>query len=133
VNGQYSKKDMDSKLKSYKDLEIYQKAFDLAVKIREKTLKLPSPDRYEVGGQIRRSSQSTKDNIVEGYGRKRYKSDFIKFLVFSHSSNLEAKSQAEFIHLAYPEEGWDSIAQELDSLGIKIHHFLCYVEKNWKT
>jgi four helix bundle protein len=113
---------MDSKPKSYKDLEIYQIAFDLAVRIREKTLKLPNPDRYEVGGQIRRSSQSTKDAIVEGYGRRRYKPDFIKFLVYSYASNLEAHSQAEFLHVAYPKEGWDGIGQALDSLGIKIHN-----------
>ncbi|HSV77131.1 MAG TPA: four helix bundle protein, partial [Bacteroidales bacterium] len=74
---------MDSKPKSYKDLEIYQMAFDLAIKIREKSLKLPHPDRYEVGGQIRRSTQTIKDAIVEGYGRRRYKSDFIKFLIYS--------------------------------------------------
>lgn len=124
---------MDSKPKSYKDLEIYQMAFDLAIKIREKSLKLPHPDRYEVGGQIRRSTQTIKDAIVEGYGRRRYKSDFIKFLIYSYSSNLEAKSQAEFIHAAYPKDGWDCISKELDMLGIKIHRFISYVEKSWKT
>lgn len=72
---------MVSKSKSYKDLEIYQISFDLALRIRENSLKLPNPDRYEVGGQIRRSSQTIKDSIVEGYGRRRYKSDFIKFLI----------------------------------------------------
>jgi four helix bundle protein len=124
---------MDSKPKSYRDLEIYQIAFDLAVRIRERTLKLPNPDRYEVGGQIRRSSQSTKDTIVEGYGRRRYKPDFIKFLVYGYPSNLEAHSQAEFINASYPNEGWDIIALELDALGIKIHNFISYVEKNWRT
>jgi four helix bundle protein len=124
---------MVSKSKSYKDLEIYQISFDLALRIRENSLKLPNPDRYEVGGQIRRSSQTIKDSIVEGYGRRRYKSDFIKFLIYSYSSNLEAKSQAEFIHAAFPKEGWDVIAQELDLLGMKIHRFVSYVEENWKT
>jgi four helix bundle protein len=124
---------MDPKPKSYQDLEIYQVSFNLAVRIRENSLKLPNPDRYEVGGQIRRSSQTTKDTIVEGYGRRRYKPDFIKFLVYSYSSNLEAKSQAEFIHVAYPKDGWDEIVQKLDILGMKIHRFITYVEKNWKT
>lgn len=124
---------MESKPKSYKDLDIYQIAFGLAVRIREKSLKLPNPDRYEVGGQIRRSSQTTKDTIVEGYGRRRYKPDFIKFLVYSYASNLEAHSQAEFINVSYPQEGWNGIAQELDALGIKIYNFISYVEKNWRT
>lgn len=64
---------------------IYQSAFNLAVRIRNKTLELPNPDKYEVGSQLRRSSQTIKDTIVEGYGRRKYKSDFIKYLVYSHS------------------------------------------------
>jgi four helix bundle protein len=40
---------------------------------------------FEVGSQLRRSSKSVPANIVDGYGRKRYKADFIKHLVISHS------------------------------------------------
>lgn len=120
-------------MKSYKDLDIYQLSFDLALRIRSKTLSLPNPDRYEVGSQIRRSSQSIKDNIVEGYGRKGYKADFIKFLIYSHASLLEATSQAEFLDAAIPENGWREIAEELNKLGIKIHFFIEYVEKSWKV
>ena len=120
-------------MKSYKDLDIYNIAFDLSLRIREMTLKLESYDKYEVGGQIRRSSQSIKDTIAEGYGRKRYKADFIKFLVYSYASHLEAKSQAEFLYKAVKNEKWNTIADELDSLGIKIHNFIIYVENNWKT
>ncbi len=120
-------------MKSYKDLDIYNIAFDLSLRIRELTLKLESYDKYEVGGQIRRSSQSIKDTIVEGYGRKRYKADFIKFLVYSYASHLEAKSQAEFLHIAVKDETWKTIADELDALGIKIHNFIIYVENNWRT
>jgi four helix bundle protein len=119
-------------MKSYKDLDIYTLSFDLAVRIRQKSVALPNPERYETGGQIRRSSQSVKDNIVEGYGRRRYKADFIKFLVYSYASLLEAKSQAEFLDAIYTSEGWKEVAEELDVLGIKIHNFIQYVEKNWK-
>ena len=120
-------------MKSYRDLDVYNLSFDLSLRIRELTLKLESYDKYEVGSQIRRSSQSIKDNIVEGYGRKRYKADFIKFLVYSYASQLEAKSQAEFLHVATKDENWKTISDELDKLGIKIHNFIKYVEKNWKV
>lgn len=63
-------------MNSYKNLEIYQESFDLAVRIYKLSMKLPHPDRFETGGQIRRSSQTIKDTIVEGYGRRRYKADF---------------------------------------------------------
>ena len=120
-------------MKSYKDLEIYQISLDLSLRIRELTLTLDSHDKYEVGSQIRRSSQRIKDTIVEGYGRKRYKADFIKFLIYSYASQLEAKSQAEFLFLAIKKKEWDKIASDLDKLGIKIHNFIKYVENNWKT
>jgi four helix bundle protein len=120
-------------LKSYKDLDIYQIAFKLAIKIYTNSLEPPSHDKFEVGSQIRRSSQGIKDAIVEGYGRKRYKADFIKFLTYSHASLLEATSQAEFLEEVHPGEGWKSIANELNELGIKIFHFLQYVEENWRS
>ncbi len=119
-------------MKSYKDLEIYQISFDLAIRIYYLSMKLPPPDKYEIGGQIRRSSQTIKDTIVEGYGRRRYKSDFIKYLVYSHSSCLESTSQAEFLSNIHPDSGWDQIGFELNKLGIKISNFMEYVELNWK-
>ena len=72
--------------KSYRDLDIYNKAHKLAIEIHEMSLKLPHFETYEEGSQIRRSSKSTKSNIVEGFGRRRYKPEFIKFLVYSLAS-----------------------------------------------
>jgi four helix bundle protein len=120
-------------MKSYKDLEIYSIAFDLAVKIYRLSIQLPNPAKYETGGQIRRSSQTTKDCIVEGYGRRRYKADFIKYLIYSHSSLLESTSQAEFLEVLHPNSGWTEIADELHKLGIKINNFTNFVEINWKV
>ena len=69
---------------SYKNLEIWKLADELVVEIHEMTLtRLPKFEMFEEGGQIRRSSKSVKSTIVEGYGRKRYKAEFIKFLVYS--------------------------------------------------
>jgi four helix bundle protein len=120
-------------MKSYKDLDIYNLTFNLSVRIYRLSINLPNPAKFETGSQIRRSSQSVKDNIVEGYGRKRYKADFIKYLVYSHASCLEAISQAEFLDEIYPDSGWNEIAKELDNAGIKIYNFIKYVENNWKT
>ena len=57
----------------YENLEIFQNSYELAMKIHEFTLKLPKFELYEEGSQIRRASKSVVANIVEGYGRKRYK------------------------------------------------------------
>jgi four helix bundle protein len=53
------------------------------------SLQLPKFELFEEGQQIRRSSKSVKSTIVEGYGRRRYKNEFIKFLVYAQASNDE--------------------------------------------
>lgn len=59
---------------SYRDLEIWKLAREAAVAVQAMTLKeLPKFEMYEEGTQIRRSVKSVRSNIVEGYGRRRYK------------------------------------------------------------
>jgi four helix bundle protein len=118
----------------YRDLEIYRLAFDLAVRVHKATFLLPKFELYEQGSQIRRSSKSIKDQIAEGYGRRRYKADFIKFLVYSHASSDEALSQLEMIIILYPElTVFNSLLGEYEILGRKINSFIDYVDNNWKT
>jgi four helix bundle protein len=80
-------------MNSYKDLDIYKLAYRLAIEVHKMTLTLPKYELYEQGSQVRRSSKSIKDNIAEGFGRRRYKDEFVRFLVFAHSSCDEAISQ----------------------------------------
>ena len=82
---------------SYKDLEIYKEAFELSIRIHKESLLLPKFELYEKGSQIRRSSKSIKDQIAEGYGRRKYKADFIKFLIYAQASCDECTNQLETI------------------------------------
>ena len=120
-------------MKTYKDLDIYNLAFEYAVEVHKMTMKLPNHEIYEQGGQIRRSSKSIKDNIVEGYGRRRYKQDFIKYLVYAHASLLECLSQLEMIHTLYSDTPVTELISKYDQLGGEIYNFISYVEKEWKT
>ena len=79
-------------MKSYKDLEIYQMAYKLAIEVHKMTMKLPNYELYEQGSQVRKSSKSIKDTIAEGFGRRRYKNEFIRFLIFAQASCDEAIS-----------------------------------------
>jgi len=45
--------------------------------------KLPRFELYEEGSQIRKSSKSIKSTIVEGYGRRRYQQEDIRFLTYA--------------------------------------------------
>ena len=81
---------------SYKQLEIWQMARSLVVDIHRMTMtELPKFEMYEEGAQVRRSIKSVKANLVEGYGRRRYRQDFIRFLVIAHASCDETKDHLE--------------------------------------
>lgn len=120
-------------MKSYKDLDIYKLSFEYALEVHRMSLKLPKFELYEQGSQVRRSSKGIKDAIVEGYGRKTYKQDFLKFLIYSHASLLECTSQLDMISELYNIEGIEELKMKYDALGGKIFAFIQYVEKNWKT
>jgi four helix bundle protein len=121
-------------MNSYRDLEIYKLAFELGVKVHKASLKLPKFELFEQGSQIRRSSKSVKDQIAEGYGRRRYKAEFIKFLIYAHSSCDETLSQLEMLNALYPEmTEFLSLSLEYAILGRKINSYIEYVDNNWRT
>jgi four helix bundle protein len=119
-------------MSSYKDLEIFQLAFDLAIKIHCASLKLPKFELFEQGSQIRRSSKSVKDNIVEGYGRRKYKAEYIKYLTYSLSSCDETMNHLLTIKALYPEiEDFLKFDDRYDKLGRMINNYIQFVESNW--
>lgn len=122
---------------SYKNLEIWQLANELAVEIHEMTLtKLPKFEMYEQAAQIRRSSKSVKATIVEGYGRKRYKAEFIKFLVYSLASNDETTDHLETLYQTkslQDEIFYNRLHTKLELLGKKLNLFIKGVEgSDWE-
>ena len=120
-------------MKSYKELEVYNMAFDYAIEVHQMSLKLPKFELYEQGSQVRRSSKSVKDNIVEGYGRRRYKNEFIKFLTYASASQLECISQLEMIQRLYPKLETEKLITQYDHLGGKLYNFIKFVEREWKV
>lgn len=121
-------------MKSYNDLEIYKLAYKHALEIHEMTMKLPKYELYEQGSQIRRSSKSIKDNIAEGFGRRRYRNEFIRFLIFAHSSCDETISQLNMISdIHFPDDPLTDLLEKYDTLGRKLNSFIQFVEKEWQT
>jgi len=113
---------------SYKNLEIWKLADELIVEIHEMTLtKLPKFEMYEEGSQIRRSSKSVKATIVEGYGRKRYKAEFVKYLVYSLGSNDETTDHLENLYKTQSlkdEVLYNYLHAKLETLGKKLNLFI---------
>jgi four helix bundle protein len=121
-------------MKSYKDLEIYQTAYKFAIVVHKMTLQLPAYELYEQGSQVRRSTKSIKDNIAEGFGRRRYKDEFIRFLIFAQASCDEALSQLNMIsEIHFSEFPLTALILDYENLGKKINKFTQYVETDWMT
>jgi four helix bundle protein len=120
-------------MRSYKDLEVYRLAFEYSREVHVLTLKLPKYELYELGSQVRRSAQSIRANIVEGYGRRKYKPDFIKFLIHAHASLLETISHLEMLQDIYPNLDFNGLLNRYELLGGKLHNFIDYVQTNWLT
>lgn len=76
----------------YKDLIVWQKSIDLALKSYKLSGKLPDSERFGLQSQIRRASISLASNIAEG-SRRGTKKDFLSFLRIAHGSGAELDTQ----------------------------------------
>ncbi len=121
---------------SYRDLDIYRKAHKLVVEIHKMSLGLPKFEMYEQASQIRRSSKSIKSNIVEGFGRRRYKQEFIRFLTFSLASCDETRDHLDTLYETESlrdTEKYKYFCEEYDHLGRMISNFVKSVQGGHKT
>src|SRR6266540_3601790 len=118
---------------SYRDLEVWKLARQASISIHRMTLEdLPKFEMYEEGSQIRRSVKSVRSNIVEGYGRRRYKQEFIRFLIFAHASCDETIDHLETLFETGSltnEPLYRDLEVQLDLLGRKLNVFIEGVER----
>lgn len=120
---------------SYRKLEIWQLARDLTIDVHKMAMQLPKFEMYEEASQIRRSMKSVRSNIVEGYGRRRYTNDYIRFIIYALSSNDETIDHLEILYEtdSLKDRGlYENLHERLQRLGIKINNFLQVVEKSNK-
>ena len=120
---------------SYRDLEVYQLAHRLAIEVHQASMLLPKFELYQAGSQLRRAAKSVSANIVEGFGRRRYKADFIRFLTYAHASCSETIEHLEILietHSLFNDQG-QSLLKEYDLLGRKLNRFTQSVIKQHLT
>ena len=94
-------------IRSYQDLEVWQKAMDLAERIYRLTQSLPKEEIYGLTSQMRRSAASVPANIAEGWARRGTK-EFLQFLNIAAGSLRELETYltlAQRIHLVSAQEG----------------------------
>ena len=78
-------------LQSYRDLEVWRKAMDLAVICYRVTRSYPKQELFGLTTQIRRASSSIPANIAEGQGRQSTK-EFLNFLSIARGSLKELET-----------------------------------------
>ena len=79
-------------LKNYKELKVWQKAYQLCIMIYKITKHFPREEKYGLTSQIRRSAVSVPSNIAEGYGRKTTQ-EYIQSLYIANGSHCELETQ----------------------------------------
>lgn len=111
---------------NYKDLEVWKIARELSIEIHKMSLSLPKFEMYEEGSQIRRSSKSIRSTIVEGYGRRRYKNEFIRYITYAIASTDETIDHLETLwetESLADKQLFQKLQNELNLLGKKLINF----------
>lgn len=117
---------------NYKDLEVWKIARELSIEIHKMSLSLPKFEMYEEGSQIRRSSKSIRSNIVEGYGRRRYKNEFIRYITYAIASTDETIDHLETLfdtESLKDKVQFEKLSDQANLLDKKLIKFLQSVEE----
>ena len=83
-------------IRSHTDLEVYQRAFEAAMKIFQLSKAFPKEERYSLTDQIRRSSRSVCANLAEAWRKRRYPAAFVSKLNDSEAEAAETQSWLQF-------------------------------------
>lgn len=118
-------------IKSFEDIDFWQKARDLSNDIYIKTLEGSFSRDFGLRDQINRSSGSIMDNIAEGFERGGNK-EFIQFLSYSKGSCGEVRSQLlrakDRKHLS--EEDFEQLFAKALEVGKQIGGFMSYLSRS---
>jgi four helix bundle protein len=106
-------------IRTYKDLEVYNLSYDLAMDIFWLSKNFPKDENYSLVSQIRNSSRSIPANIGEGWAKRRYENVFKRHLMDAIGSCDETRIWLDFSRdCGYiPEEGHERLAKGYDEVG----------------
>jgi four helix bundle protein len=116
---------------NFKNIKVWQKSVDLAVKVYQMTTTFPSEEKFGMTSQIRRSSVSIPSNIAEGSARNTSRA-FTNCLDISLGESFELETQAIIAHRVglLEQELFDSMNQDIDEIQKMIIGFKSTIESN---
>jgi four helix bundle protein len=116
---------------SFRDLTVYKKAFDLAMKVFEITKKFPSEEKYELTDQVRRSSRAVCRAIGEGYRKRQYPKHFSSKMSDADMENTETQISLDFAETCkyISAEEYHSLIDSSEEVGRMLNHMVENPEK----
>jgi len=109
-------------IRTHRDLDVYQMAFEVAMQIFEMSKSFPKEERYSLTDQIRRSSRSVCANLAEAWRKRRYEASFLSKLSDAEAEAAETQVWLEFaFQCGYlKEETFQNLSVALDNILGKI-------------
>ena len=83
-------------IRRHTDLEVYQLAFDAAMRVFDLSRKFPVEERYSLTDQVRRSSRSVCSNLAEAWRKRRYEAAFVSKLSDAEAESAETQVWLQF-------------------------------------
>lgn len=83
-------------IRSAKDLDVYRKAYELAMLVFRVSQRFPAEERYGLTGQVRRSSRSVCMCLREAWAKRRYRAHFVSKLTDCDGENSETDTSLDF-------------------------------------
>ena len=118
-------------IKSFKDLEVYEEAYELAIIVNKNVNKLPIFERNDLGSQLRRASKSVPANIAEGWAKRRFEKQFKIHLDSAIGSSNEMEVH---ISMARDLNFWEKkFCDELIKRYLLLGGKLTNLRNKWKT
>ena len=84
------------KIRRHKELEVYQTAFEAAMRIYMLSRDFPTEEKYSLTDQIRRSSRSVCTNLAEGFRKRKYPKAFVSKLSDAEGEAAETQTWIDF-------------------------------------
>jgi four helix bundle protein len=88
--------DRAKEILSAKDLDVYKKAYNLAMDIFQISKTWPVEEKYSLIDQIRRTSRSVCSNLREAWAKRRYEAHFISKITDADGENSETDTWLDF-------------------------------------
>ncbi len=118
-------------MNNFRDLEVYQKAFEISQRIFEITKLFPKEELYSLSTQIRCSSRTVCAKIAKAYSKIDYLEDFKQRINDAEMKNCETQVWLDFaFHCGYLDRSmYCHLYDELENIGIFLNQIILEGEK----